>query len=203
MRRVERLPLRALRRRRPPVRRGADRLRRRRVHGVEAPAVHPLEHDEVAARVGDRDRDRDLRLPRRWRSRSPSSCARRRASGAWCPRRTSRRSSSKHQAGNRAGGDQPQRMQPRERGHRGHDRRRARSHAVPAPAPCASTTPLAITSPTVSGARPCCTIVFHGASPPRVSTCANAYTASDDGRMNASGATIARGARRSGSRAAS
>ena len=59
---VERLPLRALHRRRAPVRRGADRFRRRGVDGVEPAAVHPLEHHEVAARVGDRDGDRDLRL---------------------------------------------------------------------------------------------------------------------------------------------
>ena len=59
---VERLPLRALHRGRPPVRRRAHRLGRRRVHGVEAPAVHALEHDEVAAAVGDRDRDRDAGL---------------------------------------------------------------------------------------------------------------------------------------------
>ena len=32
------------------------------MHGVEAAAVHALEHDDVAARIGDRDRDRDARL---------------------------------------------------------------------------------------------------------------------------------------------
>ena len=32
------------------------------MHGVEAPAVHALEHDEIAAAVGDRDRDRDAGL---------------------------------------------------------------------------------------------------------------------------------------------
>ena len=54
VRHVEGLPVRALHRRRALVRRGADRLGGRRVHGVEAPAVHALEQDEIAAGVGDR-----------------------------------------------------------------------------------------------------------------------------------------------------
>ena len=60
----------------PLVRRGADRLGGRRVHGMEAAAVHALEHDQVAAR-SRRSRPRSRSRPAApWRSRCPPSSRR-------------------------------------------------------------------------------------------------------------------------------
>ena len=64
MREVEGLSLSAVRRGRTLVRRRAHRLGGGRVQRVEAPSVHALERDEMPARIGDRDRDRDPGLLR-------------------------------------------------------------------------------------------------------------------------------------------
>ena len=63
MRHIERLPLRAVRGGGPLVRGGADGLGRRRVQGMKPASIHAFEHDQMSARIGNRNRDRDPGLP--------------------------------------------------------------------------------------------------------------------------------------------
>src|SRR5438309_4766270 len=47
----------------PLVRGGADGLGRRRVQGMKPASIHAFEHDQMSARIGNRNRDRDPGLP--------------------------------------------------------------------------------------------------------------------------------------------
>src|SRR5437867_7512198 len=60
---IERLPLRAVRGSGPLVRGGADGFGRRRVQRMKAASIHAFEHDQMSARIGNRNRDRDPGLP--------------------------------------------------------------------------------------------------------------------------------------------